>query len=1213
MPGVSGDEDARAIFGFEESFEDGAIQKSQQPIIIPEQVDENAGLGVNAKLQPGERFHELVEGAKATWQGENGVGKLQHSGLSLVHGVGVVQVFHADQQGVGNLAVGQHGGQNADDFAAFSKCAVGHGTHQANAGSAIDKAESLRGKQGTQLAGCLHVIRMMPRGGGAIDNDAKAGRRGGGCGKWGIRHGCDQITGICAEEAVPPRCPRLPARDARERKTGNPRDGTLGPGAFEKGQGRKALQERINKLNVEQRAAVETTEGPLLILAGAGSGKTRVITHRIAWLIEEKGVAPDAILAVTFTNKAAREMEERVDRLLERGSLSKPTIATFHSLCVRMLRRDIESLRIGTGPEAGLTRSFAIYDESDQQAIVKTIMKRLGLDTKQLTPRTVLGKISWAKSHMIDPEEYYLGSSDPGSERIAHIYASYKAELKKNNALDFDDLLLETVRMLKASSEVRERYQRRYRYLLVDEYQDTNRPQYELMKLLAGERHNVCAVGDEDQSIYSWRGADIRNILEFEKDFPDAKIIRLEQNYRSTQVILEAAGAVVANNAQRKGKKLWTEREGGSLIGYYEAPDGENEALFVADRVNRYLRESERDGEGGTGRCAVLYRTNSQSRLVEEALRRYGIQYTMVGGFSFYERAEIRDMLSYLKLVQNPNDSIALQRVINTPARGIGKTTLEALERLALETGISTWEAMKQAIARQLVPARATVALQGFRRLVEDAQAILQPDFAARLEADLAGTDTDLSATAEAEGDTGFDFGGQAAAMDGETAEDVQGGDAAFDFGAHADSEQAGSEQTGSAQASLLFDVASLSPFAQSSARRSRSESRIGRSESGIGKGSAAGRIGSGADASPTAGVAEVEGFRAPGERGTLPELIRFLIDRSGYIKALEEEGTPEAVSRIENLKELANAARDAEERGETLSEFLDHAALVSDTDQFKADARVTLMSLHAAKGLEFPLVFLVGMEEGLFPHSRSLQDPDALEEERRLCYVGMTRAMDTLVMSRAQYRRRYGNDMPEQTIASRFLEEIPSSLVEDLGSPWRSNGGARAGGQGDWPGARYGEPGERHYRYEDEDQSAGEAAGRPPMQGRPGLRATPYPPSRSSSGGLNSRWTGTVVTPPAKPQGNPAQSEDSLDNIAKFFGGRTMMPGAKLPRPKMDVAPATGAAGLQRGSRVRHAKYGEGTVLMREGDGEDAKLTVHFARFGVKKLVERFAQLERF
>ena len=339
------------------------------------------------------------------------------------------------------------------------------------------------------------------------------------------------------------------------------------------------VQPLVDNLNPEQRAAVEATEGPLLILAGAGSGKTRVITSRIAWLIREKGVAPDSILAVTFTNKAATEMAERVDRLLGHSSLAKPLISTFHSLCVRLLRRDIEALKVGN---EGLTRAFAIYDENDQQAIVKQVMRRMGLDTKQLTPRSVLGRISWAKNHMVDPQEYYLASKDPNSERIAHIYQSYKAELRKNNALDFDDLLLEAVRLLRVSGEARERYQRRYRYLLVDEYQDTNRPQYELMKLLASEQKNVCAVGDEDQSIYSWRGADIRNILEFEKDFPNAHIVRLEQNYRSTQIILEAAGAVVANNIRRKGKKLWTDRQGGSLIGYYEAPDGENEAATTS-------------------------------------------------------------------------------------------------------------------------------------------------------------------------------------------------------------------------------------------------------------------------------------------------------------------------------------------------------------------------------------------------------------------------------------------------------------------------------------------------------------------------------------------------------------------------------------------------------------------------------------------------------
>ncbi len=449
------------------------------------------------------------------------------------------------------------------------------------------------------------------------------------------------------------------------------------------------MQQLIDKLNPEQRAAVEATEGPLLILAGAGSGKTRVITSRIAWLIREKGVAPDSILAVTFTNKAAKEMGERVDRLLDHSIAGQAADRHLPLALRRILRRDIEALKVGG---EGLTRSFAIYDENDQQAIVKQIMKRMGLDTKQLTPRTVLGKISWAKNHMVDPQEYYLSSKDPNSERIAHIYQGYKAELRKNNALDFDDLLLEAVRLLKVSAEARERYQRRYRYLLVDEYQDTNRPQYELMKLLAGERKNVCAVGDEDQSIYSWRGADIRNILEFEKDFPNARIVRLEQNYRSTQVILEAAGAVVANNLRRKGKKLWTDRQGGSLIGYYEAPDGENEALFIADRIQKFLRET--GSEGQEAHCAVLYRTNSQSRLVEEALRRYNIRYTMVGGFSFYERAEIKDLLGYLRLVRNPHDSMALQRVINTPARGIGKTTLETLERLALETGVSTWDAL---------------------------------------------------------------------------------------------------------------------------------------------------------------------------------------------------------------------------------------------------------------------------------------------------------------------------------------------------------------------------------------------------------------------------------------------------------------------------------------------------------------------------------------
>ena len=954
------------------------------------------------------------------------------------------------------------------------------------------------------------------------------------------------------------------------------------------------MQPLVSNLNPEQRAAVEATEGPLLILAGAGSGKTRVITSRIAWLIQEKGVAPDSILAVTFTNKASQEMGERVERLLGHTTLAKPLIATFHSLCVRMLRRDIEALKVGG---AGLTRSFAIFDENDQQGIVKAIMRRMGLDTKQLTPRTVLGRISWAKNHMVDPQEYYLASKDPNSERIAHIFNGYQAELRRNNALDFDDLLLEAVRLLKVSSEVRMRYQRRYRYLLVDEYQDTNRPQYELMKLLAGEEKNVCAVGDEDQSIYSWRGADIRNILEFEKDFPNARIVRLEQNYRSTQVILEAAGAVVANNIRRKGKRLWTDRQGGSLIGYYEAPDGENEALFIAGRIQKFLNES---GESNSEpHCAVLYRTNSQSRLVEEALRRYNIRYTMVGGFSFYERAEIKDMLSYLRLVRNPHDSMALQRAINTPARGIGKTTLETLERLALETGSSTWDALGAAVSNRLVSARAAMALQQFRQLIVDAQAMMDPDFAGKLSGDVAEGE---------EADTGFEFGaaGGGVRQDSDSA-------AGFDFGGN----------TGQIP---LLDASSFSPFAAEVKRpflvMPKKAEEPKRGEMGGGA-----KLPDADFESDAEEVAEDEkgqgrGFRTAGDAATLAELIRFLIDRTGYIKALEAEGSPEAFSRIENLKELANAAHDADVRGETLADFLDHAALASDTDQYDPEARVTLMTLHAAKGLEFPLVFLAGLEEGLFPHSRTLNNPEELEEERRLCYVGMTRAMNTLILTRAHYRRRYGNDAPEMSIPSRFLEEVPGELIENMGgrSPaWSTP----AYGSGYGAGRRYvragdgrgGEFGGDHYNYEDESQEAyNPAVAAKQAGGGRGSASKPFAAPWMTGSGRTAKAgsTGGEASAASK-RVEAAGKTDSIDNIARFFGGKSGAgrPGS-LPRPAMAIEASGGDSGLKKGQRVRHAKYGEGTVLMREGDGEDAKLTVLFQQHGLKKLMEKFANLRR-
>jgi DNA helicase II / ATP-dependent DNA helicase PcrA len=902
----------------------------------------------------------------------------------------------------------------------------------------------------------------------------------------------------------------------------------------------------LDQLNPQQREAVETTEGPVLILAGAGSGKTRVITYRIAYLIEHIGMMPKSILAVTFTNKAAAEMVERVERIVGGLSVAKPVISTFHSFCVRILRRDIEALRIpSTVPgqlPIGHTKNFVIYDESDQQSIVKSVMKRMGVDDKQLTPRTVLGRISWAKNHMLDPQEIYLQSADPKTEKIAHIFEEYRKELRKANALDFDDLLLEALRLLKSVAAVREYYNRRFQYLLVDEYQDTNRPQYELMRMLAGSRHNICAVGDEDQSIYSWRGADIRNILEFEKDFPEAKIIRLEQNYRSTQNILEAASAVVANNIKRKGKNLWTSRQGGTKIGYYEAPDGENEALFVADRIARYLREAVEAGE--TPRAAVLYRTNSQSRLFEEAMRRYQLKYHVVGGFSFYERAEIKDLISYLKVILNPDDSVSLLRVINTPARGIGKTTIDTIERLALETGLSLWGALGQAIERQLLPPRALQALTNFRELVEDAQAMLAGTYVERLAAE-SGARPATSLRAGMPAVARASRPQSSASIEEQEDEGTEFDPLALDFGDDVVTGEDPLADSGSSDGSDAANADAAQPLA---------------------------------DESPVSAenVAD-DAFRTPGGAANTAEILKFLIDRTGYIKQLEDEDTPEALSRVENLRELVNAALDSKDRGETLEQFLDHAALVSDADGYDESARITLMTLHAAKGLEFPLVFLCGLEEGLFPHSRTLLEMDDIEEERRLCYVGMTRAMDTLVLSRAVYRRRYGTDLPEASVPSRFLDEVPVGLVEELGGARRRTATgtyASSGSRTAASTAHRDEHSSSHYSYEDEDQSASWIRER-------AERAEPT-------------YTG--------------KNYNSIDNIAEFFASR----GKKFNLPKSVVEEPKGKKGFRPGQKVRHPKYGEGTVYQREGDGEDAKITVQFPRFGLKKLVEKYAQLEK-
>jgi DNA helicase-2/ATP-dependent DNA helicase PcrA len=767
----------------------------------------------------------------------------------------------------------------------------------------------------------------------------------------------------------------------------------------------------LKGLNPQQQEAVSCTEGPLLILAGAGSGKTRVITHRIAHIIASKHVPPSAILAVTFTNKAAGEMRERVAALVGDMPLeSRPNVSTFHSFCVRLLRRDGDPLaRI----RPGFTRRFTIYDEEDQLAIVKSSYRALGLDEKEFMQyRAAISRISHAKNTRQSPADLYKDAVNRESETLAAIFEEYEKALRNANALDFDDLLLEAVRLLEHDEATRQLWNRRLSYVMVDEYQDTNRSQYQLMRLLTQEHRNVCVVGDEDQSIYSWRGADIRNILDFERDFPNARVIRLEQNYRSTKNILAAAGAVVENNKQRKGKKLWTHAEAGEKLGLYAAYDSENEALFIADTIEKHLAAHPGD------RVAVLYRTNFQSRQIEEALRRYERKYNIVGGFSFYQRAEIKDTVAYLKLAIANSDSVSLLRIINTPARGIGRTTVEQIERYARDHGISLWEAIQRILDEQHLSTRSQSALALFRNLVQE-----------------------------------------------------------------------------------LSLVASGS---------------------------------------------------------SLPDLIRFLLDRTGYRAMLQQEKTPEAETRRENLDELIHAAAEAAERGETVTDFLDHAALVAESDAFDERATVTLMTLHNAKGLEFPVVFLSGMELGLFPHSRSMNHEDALEEERRLCYVGMTRSRKRLILTWAKYRRRFGGGEQERSTPSWFLSEIPEELIDNLGPR--------------------DEPGELDLSAERHDvrQSA-----------------------------RRNTFTGTTY--------------NSVESIANFFQRRATpfnppmppKPPAAMPLLKPAAASAPRKA-ARAGMTVEHPKYGRGTVVRREGDGEDAKITVNFPRYGLKKLVEKYAGLKR-
>jgi len=636
----------------------------------------------------------------------------------------------------------------------------------------------------------------------------------------------------------------------------------------------------LSELNPEQRVAAETTEGPVLILAGAGTGKTRAITFRMAHLIAS-GVPAEAILAVTFTNKAAEEMRNRVADLLRRAGVppAPPWLSTFHSLCARLLRREAAN--------AGLPRDFAIYDDDDQVAAVKLAMGNLGIEDDTLTPRNILSRISYAKNHGQTAEKMRGEAIDKDGRRAADVYAAYEKLLRQSNALDFDDLLLRSAKLLREVSPVREKWQARFQYIHVDEYQDTNRVQYELMRLLTGPKQNVCVVGDEDQSIYRWRGADVSILMSFSRDFPSARVIKLERNYRSTQQILDAAGAVVANNPERLGKSLSAENGGGANLKYFEGRDPHAEAEFVAGELERILNDD------SSQTCAVEYRTNFQSRAFEEVFRRRGLRYKLVGGFSFYNRAEVKDTLAYVRLAMHPEDDISLLRVLNVPPRGIGKTTVDALQATARADNSTLWSAIEKFVSGA-AGGRSVAPLRAFQELI------------AKLQEALAGKEP--------------------------------------------------------------------------------------------------------------------------------PDFLRAVLEETGYMDMLRDRNTPEDVARIENLEELVRAVAEGIENGETFEDFLDAAALVSDADSFEGKPGVTLITLHSTKGLEFDHVFLTGMEEGICPHSRSLNEEKGIEEERRLVYVGMTRARKSLTLTRAVYRRIFGNEQQlRASLPSRFLAEIPNELVETV------------------------------------------------------------------------------------------------------------------------------------------------------------------------------------
>lgn len=644
----------------------------------------------------------------------------------------------------------------------------------------------------------------------------------------------------------------------------------------------------LNTLNKEQKEAVITTDGPLLILAGAGSGKTRVLTYRIAYLIQN-GVYPGSILAITFTNKAAQEMRERVAALVGEEA-NRMWISTFHSTCVRILRMDIEKI--------GFNKNFVIYDTQDQEKVIKDCLKELNIDDKLYPPKKVINKIGSLKDKLVDADTYYRkNANDYQNRRIAELYGLYQKKLKSNNALDFDDIIMNTIKLFKENQDVLNYYQRKFRYVLVDEYQDTNKAQYELVNMLAKAHGNLCVVGDDDQSIYGWRGADISNILDFEDDYPNVKTIKLEQNYRSTKKILEAANYVITNNEKRKEKKLWTENKAGEDIKLFRADTDRDESSFIIKEIEKLVSEgySYRD-------FAILYRTNAMSRIIEEGFVRSKVPYKVVGGLKFYDRKEVKDILAYLKVINNPVDSVSLERIINVPKRGIGDATIDKVKLFGQDKDMGLYSSMLEIDHVEGLTKRAVNSIDKF--------------------------------------------------------------------------------------ISLMNHFISIK-----------------------------------------------DGMK-------VSDLINEILEKTEYTKELKEEDTPENQSRIENLNELYSAAVEFEENADdkSLSAFLERVALVSDQDSISETGGIVLMTLHTAKGLEFPVVFIAGMEEGIFPHSSYQEDEDELEEERRLCYVGITRAKQQLYITCAKQRLMFGRTMFNQV--SSFVEEIPEELIEDLSVKQQSSFG---------------------------------------------------------------------------------------------------------------------------------------------------------------------------